>query len=639
MERKSKVSKLRRIVRLVVVVLALCAGMLFAVADGMATAEAKQAVNLAKSQMRLVKGEKVRLSLRGAKGKAVWKSTNTAIATVDKNGTVKAKKSGKAKIRVKYQKKTYQCTVWVEAPKLNKKSLTLKVGEKASLKISGTKQNVFWSSGQKKVVSVNKKGVVTAKKKGTATITAKVGTKKYQCKVTVKTNDKKPESGEDSKYGGLKVWLEEGNVVPMGQEYVTIVVENPTDTVKMLACGYDLWMKQDGKWVVAPVNFVFPCMMEEIQPKEILKTRCYLVDPESGEKCQPGEYRVDRGESVEFQIVEDEDPLEGLTISSKDGDVVPVGQPYLTVEIKNHSVLEKSSSRGYVVERNVDGEWVTMPLNYIFTDDIVPIKAGGVWEIQCPLKNSEGYFAPGQYRFRKYGFADVDLIMVFEIAKDTKPSSEWKVQLEEGSQVPINQKEVTLVVENTTDTPGWLTYGYTLEQKQSGQWVAAPVQFHYDSLVEEVEAQKTNKIRCCLEDGGQKCQPGEYRVSRGDGISAEFQILAEERQVPDTSSNIEAWLDKGNELSASKTLFVFWAKNNTDVAEWITNGYLLYQKQGDEWVLSPANLKFKDKMEELRPGESKMMYCSLGVGEKKCPPGEYKVCRGSKVCIEFRVVK
>ena len=38
------------------------------------------------------------------------------------------------------------------------------------------------------VATVTSKGLVTAKKAGTATITAKVGNKKYTCKVTVKEN-------------------------------------------------------------------------------------------------------------------------------------------------------------------------------------------------------------------------------------------------------------------------------------------------------------------------------------------------------------------------------------------------------------------------------------------------------------------
>lgn len=75
--------------------------------------------------------------------------------------------------------------------KINKKSVTLTKGKSVTLKIKGTKKKAKWTSSNKKVASVNKKGKVTAKKKGTAKITAKIGKKKYVCKVKV-VNSKKP---------------------------------------------------------------------------------------------------------------------------------------------------------------------------------------------------------------------------------------------------------------------------------------------------------------------------------------------------------------------------------------------------------------------------------------------------------------
>jgi uncharacterized protein YjdB len=38
----------------------------------------------------------------------VWKSKDKAIASVDKNGIVRARKSGKTKISVKYRKRAYR---------------------------------------------------------------------------------------------------------------------------------------------------------------------------------------------------------------------------------------------------------------------------------------------------------------------------------------------------------------------------------------------------------------------------------------------------------------------------------------------------------------------------------------------------
>lgn len=48
------------------------------------------------------------------------------------------------------------------------------------------KKKVKWSSSNRMVAVVSKKGKVTGKKAGKATITAKIGKKKYKCKVVVK---------------------------------------------------------------------------------------------------------------------------------------------------------------------------------------------------------------------------------------------------------------------------------------------------------------------------------------------------------------------------------------------------------------------------------------------------------------------
>lgn len=84
------------------------------------------------------------------------------------------------------------------AGKINKKKATLKVGQTLQLKVTGTKGKVKWTSSKKSVATVSSKGRVKAKKKGSATITAKVGKKKYTCKVTVK----KPSTNSNGGFGG-----------------------------------------------------------------------------------------------------------------------------------------------------------------------------------------------------------------------------------------------------------------------------------------------------------------------------------------------------------------------------------------------------------------------------------------------------
>ncbi len=70
--------------------------------------------------------------------------------------------------------------------KLNKTNINLNVGKTYTLKVTGTKKTVKWSSSDAKIASVSTKGVVKGIKKGSAKITAAVSGKKYTCKVTVK---------------------------------------------------------------------------------------------------------------------------------------------------------------------------------------------------------------------------------------------------------------------------------------------------------------------------------------------------------------------------------------------------------------------------------------------------------------------
>lgn len=74
--------------------------------------------------------------------------------------------------------------------KLNKKTASIKAGEKISLKLSGATGRVTWTTSNKTVATVTSAGVVTGKKAGSATITASHKGKKYICKITVKATEK-----------------------------------------------------------------------------------------------------------------------------------------------------------------------------------------------------------------------------------------------------------------------------------------------------------------------------------------------------------------------------------------------------------------------------------------------------------------
>ena len=188
---------LRRITSLLLVAVMVVA--MLAVPGVNVQAATKKKVQLNTKTVTLEVGKKVTLKLKNApkKKKITWSSNNKKIATVSKKGVVTAKKAGKANITAKVNGKKYVCKVTVKNKKvqLNKKTVTLEVGKKVTLKLKNApkKKKITWSSNNKKIATVSKKGVVTAKKAGKANITAKVNGKKYVCKVTVK-NKKKQET-------------------------------------------------------------------------------------------------------------------------------------------------------------------------------------------------------------------------------------------------------------------------------------------------------------------------------------------------------------------------------------------------------------------------------------------------------------
>lgn len=76
--------------------------------------------------------------------------------------------------------------VQAASAQLNRKSVTLWVGDTLQLKVKNTGKKVKWKSSKKSVVTVSSKGKIKAKKAGKAVITAKIGSKKYKCNITVR---------------------------------------------------------------------------------------------------------------------------------------------------------------------------------------------------------------------------------------------------------------------------------------------------------------------------------------------------------------------------------------------------------------------------------------------------------------------
>lgn len=124
---------------------------------------------------------------------AKYKSSNSKIAKVNKNGTITAVRPGTVKITTKYKGKSCTTKVTIKKAKLslNKKTIELSRGQKFTLKAFANKngisnKNIKWTSSNSNIVSVNKNGVLITKKNGTTTISCKTTIGKVSAKVIVK---------------------------------------------------------------------------------------------------------------------------------------------------------------------------------------------------------------------------------------------------------------------------------------------------------------------------------------------------------------------------------------------------------------------------------------------------------------------
>lgn len=127
--------------------------------------------------------------------------------------------------------------------KISNTKITLIVDQSKTLKIKGTKKKPTWSSSNKSVATVSSKGKVIAKKVGIVNITAKIESKKYKCKVTVK-NKKTPQS-----FGKMtgKIENHEGN--PDYESSVILIPKNGKAKQMKLGDEFDWCLASDKEYV------------------------------------------------------------------------------------------------------------------------------------------------------------------------------------------------------------------------------------------------------------------------------------------------------------------------------------------------------------------------------------------------------
>lgn len=138
------------------------------------------------------------------KGHVKWSVSRPSVLSVKKIAKyqyrITGKKVGQAIVKIKTSKKTYAYRVKVENPRLSKRTASVTVGSKITLKMMGTEAKITWKTSNKKVASIKKiseeQYQVIGRKIGTAKISAKVNGTIRTCtiKVTAKKTNNIPDT-------------------------------------------------------------------------------------------------------------------------------------------------------------------------------------------------------------------------------------------------------------------------------------------------------------------------------------------------------------------------------------------------------------------------------------------------------------
>lgn len=188
---------------------------------------------------------------------------------------------------------------------LNRKKVTIKVGSKKTLKVRRPSKKIIWKSTNKKIAVVRKtsgknrnKAVIAAKKAGHCRITAKMGKKKFICRVTV--NPKRASSGTQDvpdtptspvTQGAAGVYVTSATASPSAIE-VNVKIFNGLSHQIAIGYGFYLekWNGHDWVRIVPQKDMPFPAVAILLKKQEEFSMTCRLTDPV--EPLTSGRYRI-----------------------------------------------------------------------------------------------------------------------------------------------------------------------------------------------------------------------------------------------------------------------------------------------------------------------------------------------------------
>ena len=187
---------------------------------------------------------------------------------------------------------------------LSKKKLTLTLGKKstatATLKVKNPAQKIVWKNSNKKIAVIKKTTgkkkqtiVLQAKKAGKTVITAKVGAKKFKCRVVVKkakTEEKKDVTNVVTP-GAVGVYATSATASGSAIS-VNVKFYNGSDVNATFSYQFSIEKLENGQWikVQSAKDMIIPAVMGLIKPQG--QAEASFVISETKEPVTSGTYRI-----------------------------------------------------------------------------------------------------------------------------------------------------------------------------------------------------------------------------------------------------------------------------------------------------------------------------------------------------------
>ena len=505
-----------------------------------------------------------------------WKSSNTAVATVDSNGKVTAVGNGTATITATTESggKTATCKVTVSiAPTkvtLNKTSVTLtSKGETVALTATvapsdAANKGVTWKSDNTEVATVDSNGKVTAVGNGTATITVTTvsGGKTATCQVKVSI-------------APVKVLLDRTNATLTGKgKTVTLIATViPADADNQIV----LWKSSDTSVAAVDSNGkvtavgVGSAIITAIADGAFdVKATCEIIVKEVlGIITQPISKTVTEGEKTEFSVVA---KGEGLTYQwqySKSNGVAWANSSSEGAKTATLVIYGKLSTDGRlyrcIITDSEGNKLITSAVKLTVTEAKEELAI-----VTNPVSQSIKVGEKAKFTVVAQGEG---LTYQWQYSKSNGAS--WANSSSEGA------KTATLVIEGKLTRDGQL-YRCIITDSEGNKLITSAVKLTVTEAKEEL-AIVTNPV-------SQRVEVGEKAkftvVAKGEGLTYQWQY---------SKSNGAAWANSSSEGSKTATL-VIEGKFSSDGRLYRC---IITDSEGNKVISSAAKLTVTEAKEEL----------------------------------------